>query len=750
MASMEPKRDGTRVWIERVPEERRVEGIWHMDGLPASLRSALEYRGAEEKYLDDTVFAALTGQPFRFWFSSDWASCLAYTFEAPVGVIVAEALGYDYAWYWEGGARPDPREQDRELIEKLWEVLKGQIDGGNPVILFGGEEPPDEKADPVLVTGYDTHRSLVFFVPHVTWRPAPVRDESSQECREGIGSEQYRARRRPDETNWFGNSFANGGGMGAASGCLFALRNRKRAPSEREVVLAVLRRAVGLGRGTLYDAREPQRKSGLEAFDLLIQCLEDDARDEAYWRRVGEGDWWFAMECLTAGGFRKAASAFLRKCADGFGELNDEARSHLADAADAYQESGANMGKFIALLETVGSLADYDGRTRTVAQALATPHLRRQAADLMRNVRAAEQLAADEMEKALAADLRHRLASVDLSGRGTGFERDSFCLAIQEAARVLGKKIEYETLLALTTNAFAPGFDTGNHCKELWVANAWVSHFGPLDNTWAHLGLSVEPLAFLQAEGEPDEEDAREVKQIREAMAQGKVVVACGGWEHRKGRWVEPWWAGIVTDVTEEGVVLGAHLNGRKDNELVDFPQDEFLAVSLAEPSLGVKEMNASLLRAAVARVRAQGEHFKKTEFTAFGLDAMDEWIGQMTREPHFCPACREKKGEGWQSAFTVARAALHRSQVAAHFLRERLTSFPKPAGPYVERAAEHYEAIVTLLRPATSGEGEDHYRAFIGDLDKQKEHAEKVLIPVKNELTKAADEIEKAVEVLS
>lgn len=330
----------------------------------------------------------------------------------------------------------------------------------------------------------------------------------------------------------------------------------------------------------------------------------------------------------------------------------------------------------------------------------------------------------------------------DLRLRGDGFTEDSFCLAIEASGRLLGKEIEYERLLAMTSNAFAPGFDTGNVCKELWVVQGWVSHIGVTGPLWRALGLRCEAIHLPQRAKDPNAERQRHLaaaQVIRDTMGRGMVVVTSGGWEHRK-QFVEPWWAGIVTEVTPEGDVLGAHLNGRTDNVLADLTPGEMFAVSLPETSDETPSDAVELLRVAVARSRAEGV-FKKGPYTAFGIDAMDEWITQMRDVQFFCPPCQENKGGGWESAALVGRSVIQRSRAAARYLREFAGAIPQSTRSFIEAAAEHYDAMVDLLLPAVTKEG---YKEIVGDIDKQKEHADKVLVPVKNELAKAADEMEK------
>jgi len=53
------------------------------------------------------------------------------------------------------------------------------------------------------------------------------------------------------------------------------------------------------------------------------------------------------------------------------------------------------------------------------------------------------------------------------------------------------------------------------------------------------------------------------------------------------------------------------------------------------------------------------------------------------------------------------------------------------------------YERIADLIRPAVTGEGGDSYAQFVGDLTEQKAHADRVLKPVRAQLTEAARYIE-------
>ncbi len=169
--------------------------------------------------------------------------------------------------------------------------------------------------------------------------------------------------------------------------------------------------------------------------------------------------------------------------------------------------------------------------------------------------------------------------------------------------------------------------------------------------------------------------------------------------------------------------------------------------MSFAPQSRAPQPIHSGLLRLIIRRIRAQGDvgSFARHEFCAFGVDAMDDWIGQMTTVPYFCPPCEKNKGAGGRSATIVARAMSHRSKVAADWLRARLDTSPADVRPHIELAASHYDRIVELLQPAIADEGEESYKDVIGDLAKQKEHAARVLRPIRKELSAVADDLETA-----
>lgn len=299
---------------------------------------------------------------------------------------------------------------DRNVVQAVWQEVVREIEAGNPVIVFGGHPGVDPKAGPAIVTGYDGQRDLIFFVPGTDWGVAPEWDDADPECQNGIKEEGYRARRRPDETNWVGSGFAPGQGMGGATICFFVFRERSHTPTEHEVAIAVIKRAVDFARGRYRDDLRPGRRLGLEAFDLLAQCLDQDGEEFEYegrsmsWTAIGEGHWWYAIDCFGGPGhFCRTASAFLRRCADDFGSFADEEKKHLEAADEFYDESDRHIGAFWRLFESVGPLGECESEVQTVAKALSSPETRKEGADIARKVRQAEENATSAFEKVLAA-----------------------------------------------------------------------------------------------------------------------------------------------------------------------------------------------------------------------------------------------------------------------------------------------------------------------------------------------------------
>jgi hypothetical protein len=197
--------------------------------------------------------------------------------------------------------------------------------------------------------------------------------------------------------------------MGGATLCFFAFRDRVRRPSEHEVAVSILRRAVSFAHGERMEPCRPHIRAGLPAFDAFIEalgqegdCFERDGGSMP-WDEVG--DWLYAMEGLVGPGLRRAASDFLGRCTTGFGGFSAPQERSLRTGAGHYEEATREMDAFTALVASVGPIEEYEDRMQTGRAALASPEFRREAAQVIGRVRAAEEKAIEVVEAALAAEL---------------------------------------------------------------------------------------------------------------------------------------------------------------------------------------------------------------------------------------------------------------------------------------------------------------------------------------------------------
>jgi hypothetical protein len=122
----------------------------------------------------------------------------------------------------------------------------------------------------------------------------------------------------------------------------------------------------------------------------------------------------------------------------------------------------------------------------------------------------------------------------------------------------------------------------------------------------------------------------------------------------------------------------------------------------------------------------------------------MDAWIAKMEQLPFCGPCFKSAPDRVWSCALNNGQTTTAGAAAAAAWLRRNAGQLAPDARPHMERAAAHYDRIVALLAPAMDWNGPGHYCHFIGDLDKQKAHAD-VLRQVKAELAAAADEMEAA-----
>ena len=317
--------------------------------------------------------------------------------------------------------------------------------------------------------------------------------------------------------------------------------------------------------------------------------------------------------------------------------------------------------------------------------------------------------------------------------KGNGHRQDSFVLAVQAAARLFGKETDYDTLTCLAGNAFAPFRNLKEDCTSHCQLEA-VHSDRAMATVAGYVGLKARKLELPVCEGF-DVKDAdrpaylqKVATLVREAMDAGEVVIVLQGWQVKGGPHGFTHWgyAGIATEADSvTGKMLGAHLNGHKDNPIHHVAV--MWAVAPGEVTLKSPAAEQVMLRQAVDYIRGRGL-FAPREAAVYGLAAMDAWINHMQTVKGYCAPCYGRGQQSWHDAMENGERLLRGARIAAKKLRS--------IGPQYEAAAKHYDRISELLAPVK-------YQEDIGDLEKQKVHAETVLVPVKAELAAVAEEME-------
>ena len=340
--------------------------------------------------------------------------------------------------------------------------------------------------------------------------------------------------------------------------------------------------------------------------------------------------------------------------------------------------------------------------------------------------------------------------------KGNGHTQDSFSLVVEDAVRLLGKDVAYETIYCLSGNAFAPAIDLGEDCTAWWHVQGWQADRA-MTTVAQSLGFRAERLELPPDKLDPT--DAGEVFErkalvsrkkcasiIRNRMEEGAVIITDGGWRVRTEEGFAPWcWWGIITRATDGGDIRGTCLRADtgKATGFRDRPLDYLgggWAISPGEQAPAADEVDEVVLRQAVARIRGD-EPYTATKISVYGLDAMTSWIEQMATVP-FCASCADAGSQGMAGcAVNNVQTLSAGARSAASYLHRIAPKYLGEAGSHLETAAKHYDRIVTLLTPATW----EFYHNILNDSDKQKAHAKTALTPVKAELAAAADAIERS-----
>lgn len=320
-----------------------------------------------------------------------------------------------------------------------------------------------------------------------------------------------------------------------------------------------------------------------------------------------------------------------------------------------------------------------------------------------------------------------------------GHRFDTFSQIVVAAGKLLGKELEYGDVSCYSTSNFAPSIEINESCTDWWHMNKKPA----MDLVGKAAGLKFEkiPLPKGQNPEWTDEQFDAHKKEcsvlIQKAIDSGDIVITGSGWSNSKGKPFYPWcfW-GIVTEALDDGTILGIGINNRDDNEVKWL--GECWTVSITNQEENSNDLNKELLERVLTRIRGDEAPYLSDNEMAYGLDAMDKWIGKMKAE-HFCDDCfKAAPDREWTcargSALTMFQGAIDSSAFLKHNMDD-------------DTIAGHYDRIAELLEPALTEDSETAYQKFIGNREKQIKHAETVLEPVKEELAKVADEIEKMLE---
>lgn len=335
-------------------------------------------------------------------------------------------------------------------------------------------------------------------------------------------------------------------------------------------------------------------------------------------------------------------------------------------------------------------------------------------------------------------------------------------MAMQAACRYFGKAVDYDTIYALSGNCFAPDIRPSEPAHCHWQLQGRERN---LDLVCARLGLSSRPFDVRQNPPKgcpstfPRDEAGLEtwkasyrrpvMAAVERTVSEGSLLLSMGEWfSSPEVLWTE--W-GFVTTTDPRGTkrrpdggLFGYASNGRGDNE-VDFVRDGYF-ITQGKVTLEPEEAEREVLRRAVARIRADGQppFDPGDRKIVFGVAAMDTWISTMATVKGFC-----EPGHPWNCAAGNARPTVEGSTFSAEWLRALAGKWGGQSADHLRAAASHYDRIVALFGPALQDDGPESYRQIIGDLEKQKTHAEKVLKPVRAELAAAGQEMEKALAAM-
>ena len=356
------------------------------------------------------------------------------------------------------------------------------------------------------------------------------------------------------------------------------------------------------------------------------------------------------------------------------------------------------------------------------------------------------------MPLAPAQDLLPDYSKLQL--KGNGMSEDSVALALQAAARLLGREADYESVTCALGNPFSPALMLGETCSAHWQVEGALSTQG-LPLAARHLGLKIERLPLPEFTGDTGKDEDLVMYRracapiLNQALADGAVLLNEGGWDVRSGKRFIHWgMAGIITGAeAKAGTITGAHLWGVRDHPR-KWPAAVW-QVTRGDAPQPLARLGADVLRQAVARNRGKGGYARSKEM-AYGLAAVDAWADRMVQTVGFCEPCyKPGKQSSLGDAEDNSRRVLKSSRVVAAYLDQLSKDAAPAARADLGAARDCYRRIIELLQPVMRGPKDGRYGAILGDLAKQRAHADAAIRPIRKQLTIAAEAMARAAAVL-
>jgi RNA polymerase sigma factor (sigma-70 family) len=476
---------------------------------------------------------------------------------------------------------------------------------------------------------------------------------------------------------------------------------------------------AGPSRGTLHGL------AGLDAFAADVADLSKD------FDHCQEYLCWASFNWLSA---RRAAAAWLSEAADD-PQTPEPIRATLRQAASSYSDAAAAYTRFV---DEVARIGPDQARNQTRSFAETRAHAARpEILAMLQEGIAAEKRGAQQIEKALP--LLQKLS-------GDPFTQDTASLVIAAAAEAQGVQATYEDVFCLSGNAFSPMADLSDSCNSWWHVEAWMAIQG-FENVGRRYGLTLRDAGVVPPGTSDGNLRNERMASAVKARDEGATILTLGGLRwivEGSNAFVSGKWAGIVTrldpQATDDSSITAVCFNGRGDNWVENSSYLWGLRAT-SGPRSSEGEAYVGMLRLAVARWNSRPP-FAGSDKELYGRKAVDAWIGRMETNPGFCQACTARGKPG--CAGPNAIAARHGATVAAAYLRRVAPSLPDAARTPLLAAAGHYDRVVSLLTPFSTDAA---YRPVLGDLALQKQHAQEVLVPMRDEYAAAADEMQKALD---